>query len=313
MSLASKFSNLWNEIGVVAQRTGRSKLYHIADAVGAFIAHGMNVREYVVGKGYLLNGYQRRNMVTLRRWEKNIHPSFNDPRCEKILLDKGEFDSYFKKFIRRDWIDTRKESPEDIRAFIEKHGRVIVKPFDEMQGKGIHIISHYSDKYASGEYMMEQLIRQNRKMVLNNKSINTIRVYTILDGEGNPHIIKALLRAGVGDAIVDNAHAGGMVYPLNLEKGIVEGYGKDSGYYKEYLYHPGSDIVMLGFQVPYWDKVKETVMEAAKMLPQVRNIGWDVAILEDGVELVEGNHNAGLEYLEFVGSRGHYKEIMAYK
>ena len=71
---------------------------------------------------------------------------------------------------------------------------------------------------------------------------------------------------------------------------------------------------MLGYKIPNWEKVIETVTEAAKVVPQCRYIGWDVAILNDDVELIEGNHNPDHDLLEFVGSeRMFYKKIMQYK
>ena len=43
-------------------------------------------------------------------------------------------------------------------------------------------------------------------------------------------------------------------------------------------------------KIPMWDRVLEVVIEAAKKIPQVRYIGWDIAITNDGVELIEGNN-----------------------
>ena len=73
--------------------------------------------------------------------------------------------------------------------------------------------------------------------------------------------------------------------------------------------HPGTDIVMLGYRIPNWDKVIEGSEKAAEMLPQIRIIGWDVAITEDGIELIEGNHNPDYELFEFLGSTGYYSKI----
>ena len=57
---------------------------------------------------------------------------------------------------------------------------------------------------------------------------------------------------------------------------------------------------MLGRKIPNWDKVCDGVKQAHAMLPGCRFIGWDVAITEDGIELIEGNHNPDYELLEFL-------------
>lgn len=66
---------------------------------------------------------------------------------------------------------------------------------------------------------------------------------------------------------------------------------------------------MLGYQIPNWDKVIEGSKRAAEHLPQIGFIGWDVAITENGIQLIEGNHNPDYELLEFFGSNGYYEKI----
>lgn len=161
---------------------------------------------------------------------------------------------------------------------------------------------------------MEEMIQQHPEMCFNNKSVNTIRVYTVLDAKGEPHIIKALLRAGCGESIVDNVHAsGGRLYPVDDNTGVITGGGFDVNYSDEVYFHPGTDMVMIGRRIPNWNKVIELAKQSAKKLPQVRFIGWDIAVLKNDVELVEGNHNPDLELLEFIGARCHYKKIMSYR
>jgi hypothetical protein len=41
--------------------------------------------------------------------------------------------------------------------------------------------------------------------------------------------------------------------------------------------------------MPHWGKVIALVSEAALVFPQVRTVGWDVAILEDKPIIIEGN------------------------
>jgi len=65
----------------------------------------------------------------------------------------------------------------------------------------------------------------------------------------------------------------------------------------------------LSYQIPNWDQVMKISCDAAEYLPQIGFIGWDVAIAEDHVELIEGNHNPDYELLEYLGSSGYYEKI----
>ena len=47
----------------------------------------------------------------------------------------------------------------------------------------------------------------------------------------------------------------------------------------------------MGFQVPFWSETLELVKAAALVNTDNRSIGWDVAITNDGPELIEGNHD----------------------
>lgn len=51
----------------------------------------------------------------------------------------------------------------------------------------------------------------------------------------------------------------------------------------------------------------EASRKAAEYLPQVGIIGWDVAITEDGIDMIEGNHNPDYELYEYLGSNGYYE------
>ena len=120
--------------------------------------------------------------------------------------------------------------------------------------------------------------------------------------------MKALRRAGVGDSIVDNTALGGYYYEVDLPTGVVvsKGINKEGDLC---VIHPSSGIVMLGFKVPHWDKVMQASLDAARKIPQVALVGWDVAITEEGVEIIEGNDNADYLAYEFIGTSGFYEKI----
>lgn len=148
-------------------------------------------------------------------------------------------------------------------------------------------------------------------MCFGNASVNTIRMHTILDKNGKAHVFKPILRVGVGSTIVDNYAKGGAIYEVDVKEGIVCTYGKNHAGEK-IIKHPQTDIVMLGRKIPRWDEVVDTCKRAAEHLPEIRFIGWDVAIGENDVQLIEGNHNPDYELVEFFGSRGYYEIIKKY-
>lgn len=148
--------------------------------------------------------------------------------------------------------------------------------------------------------MIEEILQQHPKMVFGNTSVNTVRVNTLLDNNGKGHIINCVLRAGVGDSVVDNYCSGGAIYPVDIEFGVITGKGK-SRCGDDHMVHPGTNIMMLGYQVPNWQILKKEIVCAAERLQTLRLVGWDVALTDNGIALIEGNHNPDYEFFEFIG------------
>lgn len=97
---------------------------------------------------------------------------------------------------------------------------------------------------------MEECIKQHPSLCFGNTSVNIIRIYSVLDRNGRPHILKSVLKVGGGSSIVDNFHGGGVIYPINLEHGIIESFGEQKQSAQKIFYHPGTDKCMLGFSIP---------------------------------------------------------------
>ncbi|WP_331835841.1 sugar-transfer associated ATP-grasp domain-containing protein [Erysipelothrix piscisicarius] len=53
--------------------------------------------------------------------------------------------------------------------------------------------------------------------------------------------------------------------------------------------HPITGTDLIGFQVPHYEQLISSIKEACLVIPQVRYMGWDVAVGVDGPEIIEGN------------------------
>ena len=54
--------------------------------------------------------------------------------------------------------------------------------------------------------------------------------------------------------------------------------------------HPDSGVRFTGLQVPFWNEVLELCRGAARICPNLRSIGWDIAIAPGGPMIIEANH-----------------------
>jgi Sugar-transfer associated ATP-grasp len=53
--------------------------------------------------------------------------------------------------------------------------------------------------------------------------------------------------------------------------------------------HPDTDVPLLGFAVPGWSEVVKLAVRAHQAFSTLHFVGWDIAVLQSGPVLVEGN------------------------
>ena len=295
--------------------SNRSSIGLLADFAYSFARYGCLPRHYFYGGFWNKSENDRKDILTYRRFLR-IMDRLNLGEDIHILENKAHFNKFYSDFVHREWLLSSESSSSQIAEFIRRHGKVIVKPFDAKEGHGIyklevseiHDLEATVDKLVNSKMMIEEILVQHPDMVFGNSSVNTIRVNTVLDRNGKGHILNCVLRAGVGDSVVDNYGSGGVIYPIDVKYGIVNGTGK-SQVGDDHMAHPQTTMIMLGRKIPNWDVLKSGVIEAAERLPGLRLVGWDVVITDSGIALIEGNHNPDYELYEFIGEGKSYKQI----
>lgn len=305
-----------NEIDHLAPRIGVPRLVLYLDCVWSYLRWGCVLNHYIHGHFYKLRRYERNRAFTLREWNRIITRA-NDRDVIHFMKNKVDFNKYYTEYVKRDWLYSKNMSYDEFVTFIHKHDSAIVKPMSGLEGDGVHLVNFTKDlnskelydKYVSEDVLIEEKIIQHPNMVFGNKSVNTIRAYTIYDDiTDDVYLLKTVIRVGIGDSIVDNSHSGGCAYEIDKSTGYIISPSYCANGLITYI-HPGTEICMLGKKIPYWEDVVETCKKAAMKLPKCRFIGWDVAITEDGPLLIEGNHTPDLDMVEFVGSHG-YKNLI---
>ena len=291
---------MFDKIDSIHEKTGKSKIYLFFDMITCARKYGAGYMDYDLFEMYNLNAKQRDTYLTRGR-NNAIVAKYNDKAYFHVFENKDEFNTLFKDYIKRDWIKVKDMPKESVIAFIERHPQFMAKPVDGGCGHGIEKINaeNYSSldevysKLTEGNnnFELEEIIKQHPDVSkIYPDAINTVRVVTILKN-GVPHVICAYFRIGNGK-FVDNFNSGGMVAPVNELTGEVMDRAIDK---KKNLYetHPQTGARIKGFKFPYWNEAIEMCKKAAKVVPQMGYIGWDVCFTPDGPIFVEGNEFPG--------------------
>lgn len=237
----------------------------------------------------------------------------NNMRNMILFDDKGKTYEIFKAYYHRDLLEVfGKESQEAFEAFVRKHPRFIVKPFDGACGIGIKIIDSRGKnvqeilqgllkEYANG-FVVEELIAQSQEFArLHPQSVNTLRIPAINFGD-RVEILPPILRVGRGEAVVDNGGSGGICCGIDIDTGVVYSAVDEAG--NDYVKHPDTGVELIGFKVPRWEEAKDMVCELAQIIPDNHYTGWDLALTEGGWILQEANDRGGFMLMQITTGKG---------
>ena len=224
----------------------------------------------------------------------------NDSVYVTLVNNKDITNTIFSDFLYRDWLNMRKCTFDEFRAFVEKHPRFFSKLIKSSFGVGAQIISVDSDKDIEKVFgklhgkarLLEELIVQHEDIAaFCSDTVNTIRVNTILDAHGVVHIVTTSGRFGRMGKVVDNFGGGGYSVVIDSKTGIVTSDAVNE-FHDRTEKHPDSGKIFKGFQYPSWQKVRSAVTTMARRLPHLRRIAWDITINYKGdAVLVEANGN----------------------
>lgn len=128
-------------------------------------------------------------------------------------------------------------------------------------------------------FILQAAVKQHPALSqLNPSSLNTIRVVSFFF-EGEVHILSCILRVGAVNAKVDNVGAGGFACPIKMD-----GHLNDKAVNRkaEWVEENSTGIKFKDVEIPYFDKVIDTVTKSHKKLAHFKLVGWDMSVDVDG-------------------------------
>lgn len=295
------YSNLWNKLRTAKEKSGKNRLALMADMIYCGFKYEAGYTEYLMFEYYKLPAAKRDTYITRGR-QNDLVLALNNKEYYHYFVNKVEFNRTFAPFVKRGWICLNEADKQAFAAFVADKDAVAAKPVDGMCGEGVSKIKKadypsadamYDDLKARGLCLVEELIVQHPRLAeIHPDSVNTVRMVTILKEDGEVDVVFAGLRIGSEGSFLDNMATGGMCAKLDPDTGVIAKPGTN---YRNQVFesHPITGVKLVGREIPHYDQVRAAVREAAKVVPQVRYVGWDVAVTADGIDLIEGNEYPG--------------------
>lgn len=293
-------------------------LYIFFDMLYCRLVFGAYQDAYAMYELHRFNRFQSGDFLTYKT-QSRFWRQFNSEEAHRLFVNKFRFNQRFSVFIGRRYLLADASSTDAVRKFIETVGQVIVKPVDDHCGYGIFrldggdasAVENFIASLKERTYIVEELVRNAEALRrLNPHSLNTLRVVTCIDRVGQMHVISATLRMGRGTSCVDNAHSGGIACAVNLDEGIVDSYALDHAG-NRFLVHPLTGVTIIGLRIPHWERMMSYLERLAAVEPTARYVGWDIAVTDDGFELIEGNTDHDSDVMQMCHLIGRRRQIRA--
>jgi hypothetical protein len=159
----------------------------------------------------------------------------------------------------------------------------------EISSRKAHLLTEYVEQAAYAREIFPD-------------SANSIRMLTMFDADtGEPFLARAVHRFGSRKTRrMDNFSQGGVCATIELDTGRL-GVGVrvlPSGHPESVERHPDTNAPILGTVIPNWHDVVRRLLDVVRAHPYLPYVGWDVVVTDDGIRLLEGNANTGMNVLQ---------------
>lgn len=256
--------------------------------------------------------------VTAKSFYKILH-YLNNQKYICLLNDKLVFNKYFNKYIKRNYINLSVSTFEDFKKFISKKEVVFAKTPIGEGGHGVEKIvlnnfdnkeKLFNDLIKKGEILVEDAIKQSKEAnKLNPNVVNSLRVITLYN-KGEVYILNTAYRVNQDKSDVIGC-TDDLYFSLGIDgkinSNVIDDYGN------VYEVHPLTKEKFSDIKIEGVKEAFKMCIEAAKEIPQIRYVGWDVAFTDNGPLIVEGNEYPGYGLIQHYKlhdkKTGHLKEL----
>lgn len=257
----------------------------------------------------------------LNRINNNYQKWVNDKTTYRLILEpfKQYLPKYYLSVFKRDGaveLARMWDCPEHIHGDVDgllqllrEEKMLAFKPSAGTHGDGFYCLAYEDGQYlVNGEatdaqgiakllaaqksfyVVTEYLVMHDELRKIYPRSVNTVRVMVINRRGNEPKIMQTYMRIGSSSTgFTDNVGYGGICVMIDRETGRLyqpETIQKHS--FHDCPVHPDTGVPIAG-TLPHWELLRSTVLEIARYLGELEYLGFDVAITNEGLCILEIN------------------------
>jgi hypothetical protein len=119
---------------------------------------------------------------------------------------------------------------------------------------------------------------------------------TIYNEQNVPEIVDAYYRTSVfHNAAADNFHAGGILFPIDIQSGEMRpGISAGTFGVEPIIHHPLTGARVAGVVHSGWPEMANLATRLHRLFPNILMPGWDIGFDDKGAIAVEGNDTSSI-------------------
>lgn len=229
-----------------------------------------------------MHAYTDKNMLTRLLQVAQNKVIFETPHSIVYCMNNKFYNSFNERISNEQAYDILLKTREDLifKPTIETcngDGVCLINPSQITKKQLLDILDN-----AGSNFVFQIKVDQHEVFSsFNRSSLNTLRIYTYGDSKGNYSVLCVIQRYGSQGTVKDNASSGGGFCCVNVATGDYDRIVKQ---------YQSLDTTLLSNtvpqKVPYFEKIKDTVIELHKHLPYFDLLGWDISVTPQGIPVV---------------------------
>jgi hypothetical protein len=224
----------------------------------------------------------------------------NDMSMKRFLMDKINLfiRPGLRELMHRPALEPASADDVEVRQFLRTWGKITGKR-NSSAGEGFRIYTGDGTDTVrrirnDGADILEPLIRQHQAyQAIYPDSLNTLRIHTVRSSQGVRTFLLPILSVGGDGAVTDISNSTTRYRVLLAEDGsIIQAFRQDPGepWRPAERHHNTGYLFRRGRKLPGVPECLECCRKAAFYIPEMRYIGWDVTVTENGPVIVEANN-----------------------
>lgn len=216
------------------------------------------------------------------------------------------------------------ETMNDLFRLLRKEKALVMKPSAGSGGDGFFLLQSEGKKYfVNGQerskaeikaliselkvfYVVTEYLEPSDYLKsFYDKALSTFRIITRCSSNGEIHTMVGKFRIGCSKSgYVDNTSAGGLSVLFDTQTGeMKQALQTVDNIYEPITHHPdsGKKIFFWGGQLPDWEEIITLVHKMATYIAEVEYLGFDVALTQKGIKIIEINIHPAVKSTDCVG------------